>query len=168
MAECKICGAPVTSNVCGFCGGVQTPPVGREEELDTLNALVEAGQKLALSDANKGSDVPVATFWSTAWMPTHPDALAQAAMLALQGAMPGAEEYDAFMSRAQAALDGLRMAAPTDARSQVIQARIAEKREEARKHDAEMSSFYLKFGIGFVLFVVCTVVFLYLNGAFEK
>lgn len=127
MNACKSCGAEASGIACEFCGAIQRPPSGLQEEIEALSALSKAAQHIA---ERKGEE-PLAPFWQAAWLPNHPDAIVQAASIALGGVAPGMDKSSyqddltaALLARAQGALRALELRAPTDPRVSVLRRQV--------------------------------------------
>jgi hypothetical protein len=178
MAACKQCGADASGIACDFCGAIQSPPRTLEDELEVLQAIAKAAQHVASNvDAGTASsgnalqdmamanqrarltsqlaDAKLAAFWGSAWLPTQPDALIQAAQSALAGirvsdgidaATESAALTEALLARTGAAMDALELRSPSDARVGVLRRKLQEKRDAlaaAQKASRKKSSMLL-------------------------
>lgn len=179
MAACKSCGADASGIACEFCGAVQRQPVDLSEELAALDAVAKAAQHVSASVTGKGTGLgghkmitermmrnnALAGFWSGAYMPASPDALIQAATLALSGVQAnksGGQSQDqlnaALLSRAHAAATALSLRAPTDTRVATLRQAITdtEARMQAGALTAakQVKDFLPVFGVLGLIFAV--------------
>lgn len=161
MAACKSCGADASGIACEFCGAVQRPPETLEQQLEALQALTKAAQRLAEDD----DSAAMARFWNQAWLPTHPDALVQVVVAALSTADTSngdgftVNQRDrAVLRRAEAALLALQMHAPNDTRHAPLRAKVAEAVTALDRADAKAQSGEGKLWMGVAAVVVIAAV----------
>ncbi len=160
MTKCNGCGADTSGVACEFCGAIQRPPSGLQDELAALEALTKAAQHITTE--SEGDGEVIGNFWRQAWLPTHPDALTQAASMALAGVQTGGDQQGhgetrmnrALMERANGAFRALELRAPTDSRVTVLRRQVEETRMKLDAGIAESNASERNWGIGLTVFLL--------------